>query len=459
MSCLSRFISSFLLIILCAPASAETLSAADIGTRLTPFGAEQAANSDGAIPAWDGGIRQPPDDYRPGDHHPDPYAGDKLLFTINANNIDQYKDHLTAGQKAMLTQYKDFRLPVYPTHRSASAPEYIYQYIKDNAGKAKLVADGNGVSGAAGGSPFPIPQNGLQAIWNHTLRFRGVSCKRSIGQAAVTSNGNYTLVRYEDEFHFIYGAPNMIPEDLKNKIFMFKQTITAPARLAGRILMAHETINAIAEPRAVWVYNPGQRRVRRAPEVAYDSPPPGTDALRTVDQFDMFNGAPDRYNWTLVGKREIYVPYNAYRLHAKAIPYENIIKSQHINQDYTRYELHRVWVVDAQLKPDKRHIYARRTFYIDEDSWQILAVDQYDARGKIWRVSEAHPINYYEVPMIWSTLELHYDLQSRRYLAFGLDNQYPMQDCTIKRSPSDYTPASLRRSGKRLRQTERASEC
>jgi hypothetical protein len=226
--------------------------------------------------------------------------------------------------------------------------------------------------------------------------------------------------------------------------------VKSPPRLAGSILLVRETMDQLKEPRNAWVYNPGQRRVRRAPNIAYDYPGTAADGMRTSDQLDMFNGALDRYTWELVGKREMIVPYNSYRLHSDKVKYADILKPLHINQDLTRYELHRVWVVEAKLKPGTRHIYSRRTFYIDEDSWQALAVDQYDSRGQLWRVSEAHCINYYEGPTFWSTLEVHTDLLAGRYLAFGLTNEGPMYDFTIKRTIADYNnPENLRREGVR----------
>ncbi|MEX2045309.1 MAG: DUF1329 domain-containing protein, partial [Opitutus sp.] len=152
---------------------------------------------------------------------------------------------------------------------------------------------------------------------------------------------------------------------------------------------------------------------------------------------------------TIVGRKEMIVPYNSYRLHGKNLKYSDILQPRHINQDLTRYELHRVWVVDATIKQGTSHLYARRTFYIDEDSWQILIADQYDRRGEMWRVSEAHCINYYDAQTFWSTLEVHIDLQNGRYLAIGLDNEARMYDFDIKRSPADYTPDSLRREGLR----------
>ena len=145
--------------------------------------------------------------------------------------------------------------------------------------------------------------------------------------------------------------------------------MTAPARLAGGILLVHETLDQVKKPRDAWLYNPGQRRVRRAPQVAYDNPGTAADNMRTTDQLDMFNGAPDRYDWKLVGKREIYVPYNSYRLQDPKLKYKDIITPLHINPDHLRYELHRVWVVEATLQTGERHIYKKRVFYIDEDSW------------------------------------------------------------------------------------------
>jgi hypothetical protein len=349
----------------------------------------------------------------------------------------------------MLQTYESFNMKVFPTRRSASFPQRIYDATRRIAATAELVDGGNGVRGAVEGVPFPIPKNGQEVIWNHLLRYRGDIAARYIAQAMPTRGGNYTLVQFEDEANIVYSHEGITEDELKNKILYFKQKVVSPARLAGGILLVYETLDQVREPRSAWIYNPGQRRVRRAPNVAYDNPGTASDGMRTTDQFDMFSGATDRYDWRLVGKRELFVPYNNYALHSDSLKYEQILTPLHVNPEFLRYELHRVWVVEATLREGARHLYKRRTFYLDEDSWQILLVDQYDNRDQLWRVSEGFVINYYDVPTLWTTLEVHTDLQAGRYLAIGLDNESKMYDYHVKRSLDDYTPAALRREGRR----------
>lgn len=441
--------SSALALALAASAGLSPADAERLGRDLTPLGGEMAGNAAGTIPAWTGGITQPPAGYQPGMHHPDPFASDTAQFTITGANADQYAAQLSAGHLALLKAYPSYKMPVYPTRRSASNPQRIYDATKRNATTASLTEGGNGIAGSVQGTPFPIPQTGLEVIWNHLTRYRGVAANRSISQAAPQRNGSYTLVDFDDEFLFNYAREDVTVENLGNVLLYFKQAVTAPARLAGSILLVHETMDQVKEKRRAWLYNAGQRRVRLAPSIEYDNPGTAADGMRTSDQFDMFNGAPDRYEWKLVGKKEMIMPYNSYRLHGSSLKNDDILKPLHINQDLTRYELHRVWVVDATLKPGTSHIYSRRTLYIDEDSWQVLAVDQYDGRGQLWRVSEAHCINYYDALVFWSTLEVHTDLIAGRYLAIGLDNQSTMYNFNLKRTPDDYTPGRLRQEGVR----------
>jgi hypothetical protein len=422
---------------------------AKLGTSLTPLGGEKAGNAAGTIPAWDGGLAKPPAGWKPGMHYADPFAEEKPTLTITAQNMDAHREKLTAGHQAMLKAYPSFKMNVYPTHRTAAYPQRIYDATKKVAATAALTNDGNGVSGALVGIPFPIPKSGVEVIWNHLLRYRGEVAQRRFVQAAVTPSGSYTLVEFDEEFNVLYSLPDMTVEKLANRILFFKQKVLSPARLAGGILLVHETLDQVKAPRNAWTYNPGQRRVRRAPEVAYDNPGTAADNLRTSDQLDLFNGAPNKYDWKLVGKKEMYVPYNSYRLHSDQVKYTSILTPLHVNPEYCRYELHRVWVVDATLKAGQRNIYKRRTFYVDEDSWQILAVDQYDNQDQLWRVSEGHVMTYYDVPLVWVAAEVHTDLQARRYLAFGLNNETSPYNFGLKRGPEDFTPEALRREGVR----------
>jgi Protein of unknown function (DUF1329) len=280
-----------------AAAVVSPQEAARLGAELTPLGAQKAANADGSIPEWTGGIRSAAEagfpDYKTGQFHPDPFASDKPLFTITSQNMGQYAARLTEGHKKLLETYKGtYKMIVYPTHRSAAFPQRIYDATKRIATTANLAPGGNGVTGAAEGIPFPIPKEGVEVFWNHVLRYRADTAQRSIGQAAVTAGGGYTPVKFRDEFLFQYSVAGMTEEKLDNVIAFFIQETTAPARYAGEILLVHETLDQSKENRRAWIYNPGQRRVRRAPNVAFDNPGTNADNQRTSDQYDMYNGSP-----------------------------------------------------------------------------------------------------------------------------------------------------------------------
>lgn len=445
--------SAVALVLSCSVAAKITPEqAARLGNDLTPLGAEKAGNADGSIPAWSGGITAAPAGYTAGMHHPNPFADDKIILTIDKSNLDQHKNLLSPGQIKLFEIYPDtYKMNIYQTRRTASYPQYVYDATKNIATKAELIEGGNGIINAAIGVPFPIPANGLEAVWNHLLRFRGVAASRNGGQAAPTSAGAYTIIGFDEQIMFKYSEPNATAEALtaENILFRFKQGVTSPARLAGTALLVHETMDQVKTPRQAWTYNTGQRRVRRAPNVAYDAPGTASDGLRTTDDFDMFNGSPDRYNWTLKGKQEMYIAYNDYKLHSNEVKYADLLMAGHINPEYVRWEKHRVWVVEAALKDNTRHVYGKRVFYIDEDSWQIHVADLYDNRNELYRVAVAHGLNYYEVPTHWSTLEVYHDLNSRRYIAIGLDNEDKMYDFSVNLTDADFTPAALRREGTR----------
>ncbi|RJG13757.1 DUF1329 domain-containing protein [Pseudomonas cavernicola] len=436
-----------------ALAAVSSQEAAKLGTSLTPFGAEKAGNAAGTIPAWTGGITKAPAEYKtPGQHHPDPFAGDKPLFTITKANLDQYKANLTPGQIALFNAYPNsYQMPVYQTRRSGSAPQWVYDSSVKNATTAKLLVGGNGFADAYGGIPFPIPQNGVEAVWNHIARYRGTYIVRRASEVAVQRNGAFTLVTSQQEAMFKFYNPKNSYADLNNIMFYYLSFTKSPARLAGGAVLVHETLDQVKEPRQAWGYNAGQRRVRRAPNLAYDTPIAAADGLRTADDTDMFNGAPDRYDWKLVGKKEVYIPYNNYKVSSPDVKYADLLQVGHLNPALTRNELHRVWVVEGTLKSGARHIYSKRTLFLDEDSWQAAEVDQYDGRGELWRVSLAYLKNYYELPTTWSALDVFHDLQARRYHVQNLDNEEPTTIDFSQPIPDDgyFKPAALRRRGTR----------
>lgn len=430
-----------------AHARVDAAQAARLGQDLMPLGGERAGNAAGTIPSWEGGVATPPANYQPGMHHPDPFAADAELYRVNSTNQAQYQALLSPGYQKLLQDHPGYFLRVLPTRRSAAAPQRIYDATRYNASNASLIAGGNGIEGTAAGIPFPIPQSGLEAIWNHIARYRGEQLRMVTNHAAVLQSGDYVLVKRERDVMFVYGREGMTPADLDNTLFFYKYVITAPSKLAGSSLVVQETLDQVLAIRKAWRFSRGERRVRRLPMLAYDAMQPDTNGMATADVVDAYNGAPDRYEWTLVGKQEMLMPYNSYAVHQQGIAYEKILQAQHVNPELLRHELHRVWVVEAKLRTGHSHPYAKRRFYLDEDSWQILAVDLYDKNDALIGLQEAHPISYYDVPMFGSTLETIYDFKGRRYFVDGLDNNEPMYDFGVSLKKSDFTAAALRREG------------
>lgn len=430
-----------------AQAKVDAIQASRLGSDLTPLGGERSANAAGTIPAWAGGLVRPIAGYQAGMHHPDPYAADAVQYVVSSKNLDQYQAQLPLGLKTLLASNPDYFLRVFPTRRSAAAPQRIYDATRINALNAELISGGNGVQGAVAGVPFPLPQTGQEAIWNHILRYRGEQAHFVTNQAAVLSSGDYNLLKLERDLYFRYGREGISEMDLDNTLYLFRYKVVAPSKLAGSSLVVHDPIDQVLSIRKAWRFSRGERRVRRLPTLTFDSPQPDTYGMVTADMIDSYNGAPDRYDWQLLGKLEQLVPYNSYAVHQKGIPYERILQAKSVNPELLRYELHRVWVVEAVLRKGFKHPYAKRRFYLDEDSWQVLAVDLYDKHGELIGLQESHPINYYDVPMFGSTLETVYDFQGQRYFADGLDNNEPMYDFHAPLSPSDFTPQALRREG------------
>lgn len=437
-------------------AAVSAAEADKLGNSLTPLGGEKAGNGS-TIPAWSGGLTKSPfANYKSGDHRPDPFASDKPAFTITAQNMNTYADKLADGQKALFRAYpQSFKMHIYPSRRTAAVPDWVAANTKKCATTAK-VKDW-GIEGCVGGTPFPIlsgnnEEQAMQALWNHILRYRGQYLVRRASSAPVQRNGSYTLNTVQQEIDFTYYHRDVkTVSQLNNIVFYYLSFTTAPARLAGGAVLVWETLDQRKDQRQAWGYNAGQRRVRQAPNLAYDTPIAQADGLITADDVDLYNGSPDKYDWKLVGKKEIYIPYNNFKALQPNVKYKQLLMPGHLNPDYLRYELHRVWVVEGTLKPGERHIYSKRRFYIDEDSWNITIADQYDGRGDLWRVSIAYLTSFYEVPIVWTSMDTYHDLQARRYNVTGLSNE---EDKTLDFSlpspgPEYFTPAALRRRGVR----------
>lgn len=425
-----------------------------LGQDLTPMGAEKAGSSAG-VGSWSGqridgsALLQGYD----GGALPNPYASDKPLYTITAANAGDYDAQLTTGQKAMLATYPDtFKLNVYESRRSCTYPDFVYKAAKRNAEVGKVVDGGNGISESIMASPFPIPSSALEIVWNHTLRYRGERVARDFNYAAPTASGDYTLTYTRDEIVFSYSdAQNSRAEDLNNISIWFVAYTSAPARRAGNVVLVHETLNMAKEGRKAWTYSPGTRRVRRAPNIAYDNPVTNGDGLGTSDQYDGYNGAPDRYDWTVVEKAEKLSQQNNYQ--AVLTPYEELLQPGHANQDVMRYELRRQWVVEGNLKGNARHIYAKRVLRMDEDSSQMSAGEMYDGRGELWRIQEIGQAPDFrpEAQVCWTTGgEFTYDLLAGRYLGLAMKSGRPANFVTgLERlTPDYYTPANVRRLGR-----------
>lgn len=426
-------------------AQAKGTDSAALGKTLTPMGSEMAANADGSIPAWSGGLGSNAGTVDSRGGYSDPYAAEKPLFTIAAQNLAQYQKFLSPGQIALFKRFPDsYRMNIYPTHRSANLPKDVLAASRDNVDRTSMADGGNGLHDYARGIPFPLPTEGLEVMWNHMTRYRGGSYERISSAALVRENGATSYVRNQSLINFADTVGGL--EAGSNVLFMFKSRVLEPARLSGEAVLVHEPIDQVAEPRSAWQYLPGQRRVRRAPMIAYDNSARYSNGLITADNIDGYNGAPDRFDWKLVGKQELYIPYNSYKIGSRDIKYDDVIKPNHVNQDLARYEKHRVWVVEATLKPGARHIYAKRRFYVDEDSWQIAQSDQYDSRGELWRSGELHAIQQYDHGFTYNVLETSYDLISGRYYAGGLANEEtePMR-VGFAAKTDDYTPSDLRR--------------
>jgi len=434
-----------------AMAAVSPEDAAQLGKSLTPIGAEKAGNKDGTIPEWTGGLTTAPAGFKPGDgKRPDPFAGDKPRLVITGQNADQYKGQLTAITYALLKRYPTMRMDVYPTHRPIVFPKKIAENTAKNAVQAKSVEAGLGFENALPGYPFPIPKSGNEAMWNHLMRYQGVALTAKFDSYNIDSAGTATLYTTGMNFQeWPFSRPENLDKVVKgtDAFWMIRQDYTGPARRAGEALLLVDHVNPLAQPRKAWQYLPGQRRVKLAPDISYDTPNPGVAGALTYDDAYAFNGALDRYDFKLVGKREMLVPYNTYKVNYFPGSKENLTQPKHFNPDLWRWELHRVWVVEATLKPGKRHVYHKRTFYLDEDSWMALASDSYDARGQLYRGVFNLTAFAYDQQSLPTTMQVGYDLVAGQYSVIAAIGLYQGLKFREPLPAREWTPDALAGAG------------
>ncbi|MCP8689996.1 DUF1329 domain-containing protein [Marinobacterium sedimentorum] len=436
-----------------ALAAATADEIAELGKSRTCVGALKAGNAAGTIPPWSGKWLGAPEHVNfqgTGNHPVDPYPDDQPLFVITAQNMAQYVGQLSAGQKALFTKYQQsFQMPIYESRRDFRFPDSVCEATRKNAQSAKQVDDGEGVEATTGGILFPFPRNGLELLWTSSIfTYRPWTEELISDNAYVLDNGNINWGRVKSRNLAPHLKPGTQAATEGQSSYYLNETLL-PERDRGEINTGMEFWNHSREPRQSWRYDPGTRRVRQSPEYGYDMSFPGTGGSITVDEVRIFNGSPKRYNWEIVGQQEMYIPYNSYRLHSSDISYDDLLTPGHANPKHMRYELHRVWVLEGNLKQDYRHIYGKRRMYIDEDTWFMVMADNYDARGGLWRTSMLNYFYAYEAQTWQAGVGFYHDLQAGSYLAFNLINEQP-KGYMLNRgtlNDRDFGPQAARRAG------------
>lgn len=407
------------LLALAAAGWAQVRDAGNLGRSLTAAGAEPAGNRDGSIPAF-GGTEAPVGGWAWGKKRSEhwKHKGEKPLYTIDAGNVDKHAERLSPGQVALIKQTKGYTMDVYPSHRSCGVPGFVAENTRKNVAIGKLKDNGWALQEAAlPGFPFPMPENGAQAMWNMKMRYRGLAVDYAqVITAASPSRGSEDWIKAfsEQTNYFPWGGKGTTlfskTREIENFVYY---GYSAPAALAGQALAI--TIYT-EEPTETFYYFPGQRRVRRMPSYAYDAPQIGFENQYTLDEPFVFNGALDRFDWKLVGKKELIVPYNSFGAYDFSAKFEEVAGRDFIAASHRRYELHRVWVVEATVRQGTRHLAPKRTFYLDEDSWNPLLAEDYDGQGKLWKVREGYSIPVYETGTCDVSAFAQYNLVSGRYV-------------------------------------------
>ena len=441
------------MILTCAAALAkstpEEVASLD-GPKYTCMGAERAGNGKD-IPEYTGKFKGSwPGMKGKSGFEPGPYADEKPQFTISAANMAQYEARLTEGEKALLKKYPTYKMNVYPAHRDFANPQWACEATKKNAATSGVIHDGKGVTGLGGGLVFPFPKSGLEAIWNAINPPRVWTEEAIVDVAGVYANGSIAWGRNKFKvLALIYDPKKRIALDSPINSYFYTSYLL-PQRDKGFTAVGYQPNDFSKDATQSWQYLPGIRRVRQAPEVGFDYPVP-PNGLRTVDDDYGFNGSPERYTWKLIGKKEMLVPYHNFKVNDPAVKYKDLIKpGGTINADYLRYEPHRVWVLEGTLKQGVRHIYTKRLLYLDEDTWLTMMADNYDARGKLWRVALVTFHYSQESGTFHRGATIYHDLTSGAYEAGYLTNEAGENWWKINRegiSPKDFSPEAAARGG------------
>jgi hypothetical protein len=435
-----------LMMVAWGPASALVTGqeAAELKSRLTPVGAERAGNADGSIPAWTGGVTSAPG-YVSGAPRPDVFAADKPIFSITARNFREHEDKLPEGAKALFAKHAGYRMDVYPSRRSAAAPDWVYENIARNATRALAAPEGiaYGVEGAAGGIPFPIPKDGFEVMWNHLLAFWGPARELTVSTYIVPSGGAVEKAStYKEIADFPYYYPGATADSFGAYYFKTLHLAVAPPARAGEAYLNWQPINIRRGSFAAWRLLPGEHRVRKAPGISYDVPDADAAGFVSLDEYYIFFGGLDRYNFKLLGKKEMYVPYNNNRLYTR--PVSEILGHDHANPDDLRYELHRVWVVDGTLIPGAHDVVAHRRLYLDEDTWMAVYSDSWDEAGRLWKFGQATMYLMPDVPATIVGSQFVYDLQLGGYaFGFAINGEPSAYKVTAPHPVTLFTPDSL----------------
>ncbi|GAB3630046.1 hypothetical protein PTE30175_04807 [Pandoraea terrae] len=387
---------------------------------LTPEGADRAASKDGAVPAY-AGKQSPEPGWEYGKYRGDfwKHRNEKPLYSIDASNVDKYAEQLSPGQIQLVKQKKGYRMDVYPSHRECQLPDAVAQNSKANLTAAKLDSNGEMVQTAIfPGVPFPQPKNGAEAILNYLMRYRGEGLEWPQVVTSVSprpgSSEWIDVISVATEYFPSGKLGKNTPKDVDQLAQGAYFQMNTPPALAGQAFVQRQFFNKDAE---TFYYFPGQRRVRRMPAYTHDAPAIGFENQYLIDEANMFYGSLDRFNWKLVGKREMIVPYNAFGMYKFKSKLHDVFRPDGIAGENRRYEVHRVWVVEATLKPSARHVASKKVFYLDEDSWLALTGEDYDAQGKLWKARESYPIPVWELGGACDNQPfVQYDLINGRYV-------------------------------------------